>query len=271
MSRSASITARSTDVRVRDYIRGARALLRRIGGRGPEAPREAPERSVEVFDTASYADITVARLRHLESLGLPLRGCSVLDLGAGVGHFTGFFRSQGCSVHCVDARPDNIARLRALYPDVTATVMDLEQADLAGLGKFDVVLCYGLLYHLVDPAAALRKIATACDGMLLLETCIVDAAPPAVIWVPEDSQNPSQTLGRWGCRPSESFLGAVLRDSGYEYLYRPSRLPDHEQFRYERRGDYSHVRHGRLMRTIVVATRRPLVSMTLHPWDGLSL
>jgi 2-polyprenyl-3-methyl-5-hydroxy-6-metoxy-1,4-benzoquinol methylase len=41
---------------------------------------------VAVFDEDAAAEINRARLDHLESLGLPLAGRSVLDVGGGVGH-----------------------------------------------------------------------------------------------------------------------------------------------------------------------------------------
>jgi SAM-dependent methyltransferase len=249
-----------------DAVRKARDLLMRLVQPAPLVPAEPQARSIDVFDTPSYSDITRARLRHLDSLDLPLAGHSVLDLGAGVGHFAEFFRSKGCRVHCVDARPDNVARLRTLYPDVRATVLDIETGDLSALGRFDVVCCYGLIYHLVDPIAALQKIAAVCDRMLLLETCVVDAAAPVVFLVPEDSQNPSQALGGWGCRPSPGFLRAALRHSGYQYLYQPRQVPDHEEFRYKPLNNYSHLRDGRLMRAVVVAARDPIAAASLMPW-----
>lgn len=249
-----------------DLASAARALIKRLLGQSSRGGPGSDHRSVNVFDAPSYADITAARLRHLDSLGLPLAGRTVLDLGAGVGHFTEFFRSKGCSVHCVDARPDNVAKLRALYPDVRATVMDVEASDLATIGRFDVVLCYGLLYHLMDPVAVLNKVAAVCDGMLLLETCIADAVAPALFLVQEDRQNPSQTLGRWGCRPSPSFLRAALVQSGFKYLYRPRHLPDHPEFQYKLVDDHSHLRNGRLMRTVVIAARDPVASPALTAW-----
>jgi SAM-dependent methyltransferase len=248
------------------YLRKARDLLRQLAyGAAPDQPR-ADTHSVDVFDSPPYADITSARLQHLEALELPLSGRSVLDVGAGVGHFSAFFRSQGCRVHCVDARPENVARLRMLYPDVGATVMDVEADDLAVLGKFDVVMCYGLLYHLVDPVGALRKIAGVCQGILLLETCITDAQAPVLTLVPEDNRNPSQALGKWGSRPSPAFLRITLLQSGYEHLYCPRQMPNHAEFQYRPAGDHAQLRDGRPMRTIVVASRHPLDVVSLGPW-----
>jgi len=49
--------------------------------------------------------------------------------------------------------------------DVTAT----DWPPRSGEGRFDVVYCYGLLYHLGNPERALARLAEVCDGMLLLD------------------------------------------------------------------------------------------------------
>src|ERR1700722_3897891 len=112
-----------------------------------------------VFDSQDALAINRARLAHLESLGLPLSGKSVLDAGCGVGHLAQFFVERGCRTVCVDARSENIDRLRMLYPHSEAAVANVETDRLADFGVFDIVFCYGLLYHVANPVAALGNIA----------------------------------------------------------------------------------------------------------------
>lgn len=47
---------------------------------------------------------------------------------------------------------------------------------------FDVVLFYGVLYHLKDPHMALKKIATVTREMLLLETAVMEMTSPTPTW-----------------------------------------------------------------------------------------
>ena len=49
---------------------------------------------------------------------------------------------------------------------------DVESLNGTVTGTFDVVYCYGLLYHLENPAAALSAMAARCRDLLLLETCV---------------------------------------------------------------------------------------------------
>src|SRR6185312_5755172 len=101
-----------------------------------------------VFDEEFYRVITAARLDHFKSLGLSLAGKSVIDIGCGVGHLSEVLEQLGADVTCVDGRAENISRIHELYPKRKAFLVDVETDKLLALGRFDVVFCYGLLYHL---------------------------------------------------------------------------------------------------------------------------
>ena len=64
---------------------------------------------VQVFDTPGALALNAARMDHLESLGLPLKGKRALDLGCGVGHLGIRLQQMGCSVLCVDGRAQRCA------------------------------------------------------------------------------------------------------------------------------------------------------------------
>src|SRR5580692_2886529 len=133
---------------------------------------------VSVFDAPEAIAINEARLAHLESLGLPLAGRSVIDVGCGVGHLARFFVERGCRTTCVDGRAENIESLRDRLPGVEARVADIETDSLSQFGEFEIVFCYGLLYHTADPMAALRNMADACKNLLILETIVTDHELP---------------------------------------------------------------------------------------------
>ena len=120
------------------------------------------------FDTPEALQLNKARMEHLESLGLPFEGASVLEVGCGVGHFTKWLLETMKvmpPVVCVDARAENIEQLRERIVDgAEAFQIELEQEALPNFA-FDIVLCYGFLYHLENPLAVLRKLKAACDGL----------------------------------------------------------------------------------------------------------
>jgi tRNA (mo5U34)-methyltransferase len=79
-------------------------------------------------------------------------------------------------------RPFDGARA-ILESNVEPIVGDFMTMDLTGLGRFDVVLFLGILYHLEEPLRALRRAATvtAPGGALFIETEAVElpGAPDA--------------------------------------------------------------------------------------------
>src|ERR1700752_717582 len=123
----------------------------------------------DVFLEPEAQRINRARLEHLASLGLDLAGKRVLEVGAGIGLHTHFFEQRGCDVTSTDGAPANAAEMMRRWPYRRVGVLDLEQsADLRGLGSFDIIFCYGTLYHLRDPDAALARLATVCTGIVLV-------------------------------------------------------------------------------------------------------
>jgi SAM-dependent methyltransferase len=232
--------------------------------RDPSREPPLPESGVETFDTDAAGAINRARMGHLESLGLPLDGKSVLDVGSGVGHLAQFFVGRGCRVVSVDARTSNIESLRSRYPGLEARVLDVEREPLSTLGSFDVVFCYGLLYHLENPLAALRNIASVCDGTLLLETIVCDRSEPVLLLV-DESVVSNQALSGLGCRPSPAYVTMALNRAGFLHVYAPRDPPDHPEFRFEWRNDLAHVREGLNLRCVFVASRSELPTDTLIP------
>src|SRR5581483_174674 len=130
-------------------------------------------------------------------------------------------------------------------------------------GSFDIVFCYGLLYHLENPVAALRNMADVCDGFLLLETVITDHAEPILRLSDEPAATPNQALAGVAGRPTPAFVAMALSRSGFPFVYAPLRVPDHADFQFQWRNDLEFSRDGHLLRCIFVASRQPLSSPEL--------
>ena len=233
------------------------------------APRDVEAEAVpagggtEDFDTEAAREINRARLAHLGSLGLPLAGRSVLEVGAGVGHLSQFFLDQGCRLVSTEARRENVDRLQRLHPEREAHCADVEE-DLSGFGAFDVVFCYGLLYHLENPVRALRNMAAVCSDLLLIETVISDSTAP-VLQLADESLAFTQALRGIAHRPSPRYLALVLDRIGFHHAYEAADPPDYPDYVFEHRDDMSFARDGHLLREIFVAARRRLDNPRLLP------
>lgn len=220
-----------------------------------ERPHYQPGRA---FDTPHYEDVTRCRLNHLRTLDLSVKGKRVLDLGSGIGRLADFFVEHGSDVFCVDARPENIEKLRELYPGRQAAVADLENDDLTRLGSFDIVFCYGLLYHVVDVMGMLKRATAVCREMLLIETCIAPVTMNGLFLVRENPRDVTQAMYGFGSRPTPAYVTTCLELCGFSHIYAPRRMPDHVQFQYPMLKNPARWNRERVTRDIFIATRQPL-------------
>jgi SAM-dependent methyltransferase len=200
-------------------------VLRTTGLVRSPAGQPSPE---SYFHAHFYLRHNQRRQEHLAGLGLPIAGASVLEVAAGIGDHTTFFLDRSCTVVSTEARPENLAILRKRY-----TSLDVQQLDLdnpVDLGRsFDIVYCYGTLYHLHRPAEALAYMARCCRHMLLLETCVSYGDHQAVNLVDEVAGDPTQSVVGRGCRPTRPWIHHQLRQL-FEHVYIPRTQPNHEEF-----------------------------------------
>lgn len=216
-----------------------------------------PSSSREVFDDDLAVTINRARLDFLASLDLPLSGRRVLDAGCGVGHHSPFYLSRGCSVVGIDGRRENIAAMQELYPQVEGITGDVQEMALEPLGPFDIVHCFGLLYHLDSPIVALRQLAKVCREYLFLETMVCDSTAPVMV-LADEPFTANQALGGLGCRPSPSMVAMALDRIGFRHVYGTTTPPSHPDFTFKWKNNLEISRDGRNLRCLFVASRAPI-------------
>jgi len=206
------------------------------------------------FYNEHYRRHNEARLYHLAGLGLPLRNRTVLEVGAGPGHHTGFYVERDCDITATDARVECIDQIRRHFPSVRTAVVDMNNPrELTTFGIFEIVHCYGLLYHLEDPATAIRALAAACTDLLLLETC-VSPRGSGINRTPEIQADYTQSITGAGCRPGRKWVFETLRKY-FPFVYQTCTQPAHEEFP----TDWTALpRDAGLMRIVTVSSRHEL-------------
>ena len=117
---------------------------------------------------------------------------------------------------------------RALGSEVESVVGDIARDDLAGLGRFDVVLFLGVLYHLRDPLGALRWLHALCDDLAIIETEAIaigghpDAAAAQFMGTRKRRDDPTN----WWA-PTAAGLERWCLEAGFSRVERVSgRLPE---------------------------------------------
>lgn len=96
-----------------------------------------------------------------------------VDLGCLEGGYAAELAKMGFYSLGIEAREDNIAKCNYVKDNLNLPNLEFAQDDVrnvANYGKFDVTLCYGLLYHLNDPVDFLQKISDNTTKLLLLNT-----------------------------------------------------------------------------------------------------
>jgi len=247
----------SARVHLRQMLGHGRALLGELAGRAG-SPAGSTTSPFDVFLTPSALAINQARQEHLASLGLDLKGRRVLEVGAGIGLHTPFFLQRECQVVVTDGNPENVTEIRRRHPGLKVDLVDLERDEpLHRLGQFDLVYCYGLLYHLEHPAHALARLAEVCTGQLLLETCVSAGGFDEVVFLRDFVSN-NQAVSGIGCRPTRLWTVNRLRENmGYAYM--PRTQPAHADFPTDWRFPPTQL----LYRAVFVGSKTPLALAAL--------
>jgi hypothetical protein len=218
---------------------------------------------VVYFHSNHYLRHNARRLEHLGSLQIPVSGMSVLEVGAGIGDHSHYYLDRGCRMTITEARPENVRYLRKRYPACRIQALDMEHPTPVEGGPFDVLHCYGLLYHLNDPGRALEFLGQSTRKLLFLETCVsfgdvVEAVNPTK----EPRYSPTQAYSGMGCRPTRAWLFHRL-ETLFKHVYVPKAQPWHEEFPVDWTAPEKH--KAPLQRAIFIGSKEPLENCQLVP------
>ena len=124
------------------------------------------------------------RLRRLvqvasDAVGKPLSQCRVLDLACLEGHYAIEFAVQGSTALGTEGRAASVAKCNFVrdqygFDRLSFVQHDVRDVTVESFGRFDIVICSGLLYHLEAKPVVdlLHRLHDVCSGILLLDTFV---------------------------------------------------------------------------------------------------
>lgn len=218
-----------------------------------------------IFDEEHYRllnESREARVRAVLKDAIKTEGLhTAIDVGCGAGYFCGVLSSLGLNVTGIDGRKQNIEQSRRRVPQAQYSVANAEDKALPDLGEFDLVFCFGLLYHLENPFRAIRNLRAMTKKLLLVESVIYPGTEPTMGLVDEGFTD-DQGLNHIAFYPTEACLAKMIYRSGFPHVSRFNPLPDHPFYRSSG--------SGRQVRTMLAASLTDLKSDLLKPIEEAS-
>ena len=140
------------------------------------------EELLEVHATRAAVAEPVARA----ALARAGDSATAIDLACSEGWFSHRLLEWGAqTVTGVDIRPENIRRATLVRDRLgidparlPLRISDVFDVDPGRLGTFDVVLCFGLVYHLENPIGGLRIARALTRGVCIVESQLTEQVEP---------------------------------------------------------------------------------------------
>lgn len=152
-------------------------------------------------------------------------GRSLIDIGAWNGYFTVEAKRRGFAPilavdqytwahHELRGRETFDLVMSRLGIEVETRVLDVAEISAEAVGCWDVVLFLGVFYHLLDPIAALQRLAEITGEVLVVEThlALAELSRPAMLFYPADELDGDPT--NWWS-PNRAAMEALLKTVGF--------------------------------------------------------
>ena len=184
-----------------------------------------------LFDQPFYIEINEARWLAARKILCNISDLeSCYDIGCGPGWFTEKLSQLGLEVFGVDARQELVEVAAKRVPRARFKVLDITSTEATLLmAPADIVFCFGLLYHLENPFAAIRNLHYLTKQYLFIETQIAPGDGNNLVLISE-GQNETQGLNFHAVIPSRRALLKMLYVAGFASVYRFTGRINHSDF-----------------------------------------
>lgn len=168
--------------------------------------------------------------------GLNFNGMSVLDIGCWDGYFC-FMAEQRGAARVVgfddpDLREDGMDGFEFLHAHFKSNVQFIRGNIFRPLSElFDIVLCYGVLYHVNDPLTAAINTFQLSRNIVIFEGLLYEDANPSLrLIAPLELNNDNSNIYAY----STGWLNMVARQNGFEPVQHMQQNPMRGTMKYRR-------------------------------------
>lgn len=185
---------------------------------------------MDIFWYQGALELNKSRVEHLASLNLDFNNKHVFETGCGgQGDITKFLMSKNAIVTLNDVREINIkSTIEKLNTNFDFNTWDLNK-DLPKDKVFDIIVCYGTLYHLNEPENAIRNMSQICKEFTIISTITNGSNDNNINLVNEDYKMLNQAGNGFGCRPGRGFIYNTLKKY-FKYVYLVKTQPNNPEF-----------------------------------------
>jgi SAM-dependent methyltransferase len=142
---------------------------------------------------------------------------SLMDIGCGQGGFGLKFKDIGADVTFIDGREKNLEVVRQRAADAKTILYNVESGEKVPVAQVDFILFMGLLYHVGNPAEAIKLISQTSSN-ICFETACLDHDGSAAIYFQEDNSPTSFSVTGNACRTSPKWVEEALIVNGYSLI-----------------------------------------------------
>jgi len=174
------------------------------------------EEIVEEGRTGMHPGWQKTRIEFLKSYQMvkSWKNKTVLELGAFNGVIGNALYEMGARVTCVEGRQENLKYIELGYPHLKLIHADCD-SNRWEFGKFDVIVNFGLLYHLQHYHGVFLRNCIANCNYMFLELVIFDHPEPKIYL--RDEVGCSQSLSGKGGTPSTSWVENILMECNTKF------------------------------------------------------
>lgn len=162
-------------------------------------------------------------LDFLESYFKICQNKTVLEIGPSLGHHTKkILKNNPAYLELIEGFESHIDHLKSI-PGVDQVICNDVYDELNKVKQFDLVVCFGVLYHLHSPLYLLELIVNNCRPKFLMMDCVVEMENITVLPEKVNHDGSRQTVKNWKAAPVNIVLPFLtykecLENMGYELV-----------------------------------------------------